>query len=988
MKLSIFLMRTVCIYFLLFTAVSVNAVTYYVSLDGGNVPPYTNWAMAATVIQDAVDTATNGDEVIVADGVYDQGGVKIPSRTLSNRVYVTKPIVLRSVNGPANTVIAGNGPVGRSAVRCVYLDNSAEIHGFTLTNGHCYEGDFMLERKGGGVFAYHGGIISNCIVTCCESAENGGGIACYTTGIVADCTVTCNTSTDSGGGIYARYYSRVMRCSIDDNIAGNGGGLYLDGNCIAENCRIRRNSGLNGYVEGGGVYLLSNDEIVNSYIADNDAGTDYGGGMHVQNWNCTVMNCTVTRNRAGRAGGIYAYNGALVVNSIVYGNEAYSGNNFGHNYLTGTYIHCCITPDPGGKAIVTDDPLLAGVENPHLTAASPCINAGTNALSSGVDIDGEARIYDGVVDIGCDEYHTDAITGAIDVAIVDYYPTSIVGFTFSFTAETAGRITHFNWDFGAGSTGTDTTTVTHAWEAAGSYDVILTAYNDENPGGVSATATVTVLDEFTTYASLTGAHTPPFTSWATASTNIQDAVDACVVGGDVIVGDGSFGLGGRTNAGYPTHVVLDKPVHVSSLNGPDATYIVEGNVYGWRGVSIDNGAVLEGITISNCHADGSSFFGKIGGGVFMFDGLISNCVVMHSVAKTGGGIVCYGGGTVADTIVDGNICGSGSGGGVYCIGDTAVQRCHIRNNRASSMGGGVYNMEGTVCSSFIHDNTAQNMGGGIYNYGGTVCNCLIHDNTAGSSGGGGAYLVYGTIESCTITRNTSPNGAGVRVILDNHLRNSIIWENNGDNYQNTLTNMLYEYCCTTPDPGTFGVMTVTNDPLFVAPTAGVFRLLADSPCVDAGTNAYVCTSIDLCRGMRVRGGIVDIGAYEYTSSPELRVDTPVRNFGEINVAESSHMAASVCNIGAGILTCEVTGVTAPFSVTQTTYYITACTSGGIDFFFQPDTQGTWSNTVVLTGGSGGSILLVGTGVPEPCAIGIFAVFALVIVARQRSAVVE
>ena len=133
------------------------AATLYVDLNSTNpVPPYGDWSTAATNIQDAVDAAAAGEEILVTNGIYAAKGLAING--ISNRVAVTKPLVVQSVSGPEATVIQGYFAWDSSAVRCVYLTNGASLTGFTLTGGAALSG------AGGVQGESTNALISNCVI--------------------------------------------------------------------------------------------------------------------------------------------------------------------------------------------------------------------------------------------------------------------------------------------------------------------------------------------------------------------------------------------------------------------------------------------------------------------------------------------------------------------------------------------------------------------------------------------------------------------------------------------------------------------------------------------------------------------------------------------------------------------------------------------------------------------------------------------------------
>jgi len=165
--------------------------------------------------------------------------------------------------------------------------------------------------------------------------------------VISGCEINNNVATGQGGGVDMcnDSWPRIIGNTISGNIAetGGGGGIY----CLSPPQEITNNLIENNSAgeDGGGIYwscksfspvTISGNTIRGNSVPTHDKG--YGGGICIHEtfgYNLTLENNTIEENQAYKGGGIYCFDGdVLMVRNSIFGNRAFQGGG-------GIYIWLC-----------------------------------------------------------------------------------------------------------------------------------------------------------------------------------------------------------------------------------------------------------------------------------------------------------------------------------------------------------------------------------------------------------------------------------------------------------------------------------------------------------------------------------------------------------------------------------------------------------------------------------------------------------------------
>ena len=302
-----------------------------------------------------------------------------------------------------------------------------------------------------------------------------------------------------------------------------------------------------------------------------------------------------------------------------------------------------------------------------------------------------------------------------------------------------------------------------------------------------------------------------------AFATIKHAIDVSSDGMKIIVLNGVYNEG--------SEIIVDKSITIMSEEGRDNTELTRtidpANKY--RIISILNeGAVVEGFTISNGDADNSSV--KNGGNVYIDNlGTLNDCIVKNGICEQYGGNIA-----------------------IWDVKGGYVNRCE-------------------VYGGLVTDEDEEGLGAGIYirNFG-IVDSCFSHDNGANSLGVGNGITAHQQngesadtlIINCTVTNNKGGSfngvtGTGIAVLKSTNIKNCIAWGNDTADvvllFYTDTNNFNYNDYENLQTVGSTPIINGTNiqlDPEFTTTP----HILDTSPCANAGSDAI--SNLDLNSDIR------------------------------------------------------------------------------------------------------------------------------------------
>lgn len=328
-------------------------------------------------IQAAVNAASSGDHVVLADGVYTGSG--------NRDIQINKPLTIRSESGLPEQCIIDCAQSGRGFL---VFNASAYFQGMTIQNSlaltreafyrgaaiyslnsdtrirHCRFSNNRASLYGGAICTEYGSLhVVDSLFTGNNTDTEGGAIHSSTTPItLSGCRFENNSTRQYGGAVSCTQVSTLnaVNCVFVLNISeGSGGAVYLtsSGGTLSQ-CTFAEDCGCGNYGEAVATYDSQGTTLANCILWPG-TGEAVAKALRVTGGNVTVKN-------------------SILKNGFASTNATDGGGN--------------LTTTPG----FVRHPMTLSITDTgdlHLKTDSPAVNTGSDALlpADSLDLDGDGN---------------------------------------------------------------------------------------------------------------------------------------------------------------------------------------------------------------------------------------------------------------------------------------------------------------------------------------------------------------------------------------------------------------------------------------------------------------------------------------------------------------------------------------------------------------------------------------------------------------------
>jgi len=786
----------------------------------------------SATIQAGIDSALEGDTVLVADGTYTGDG----NRDIS---YNGKNIVVMSENGPEVTIIDVQGSENDRHRGFIFNNGelpASKLSGFTIKNG--YKLGTNLEDYGAGIICY-------------ESAPT-----------ISDCYFINNQCDRKGPALYCVYTDNqtISNCKFLDNFSSGSGGIALDASTVTvENCVFSTTPGNNYF----GSYIGGESQI--EFYFCTFKHNHYGINIHLSDVlfnNCSFINndeyhvATSSGSSIELANCLFAFgdntksirvNGGEVSLTCcnIYGN--------GDGAWVGT-----IADQIGVNGNISKNPFLCNLSdetNANISYASSC-NAYFNECgqigAKGSGCISEQLPVPGNINFGSDIQNFETFSATPNFIWSNFDTASSIQLAYEIEVGTD-----------------DDWSTAEIWSTGGvnSLDSIV-QYNG-----------ATLSDRTWYFLRIRVKNSNGWGSWIESKfythydlvhkvpkefPTISAAIEHSISKDTVLVLDGIY-----TGNGNRDIYITGKSIVVKSENGPEFTII------DCQGDSINNhyaidfsgietiGTVFEGFTIqggyNKSYVYGTIKFGDV-------HATVKNCIFKNNVSKYGGALYCgiYATLSLENCIFRENYAKIGAG--IYSDRSYQIEltNCDFSQNHAELIVSCIYTDNSPINISkctFIDNSTIQGLTLQLNNQSPAV---ISNSLFAGNQTTNGPAVIYSQsdldIDNCTFYGNICGNSEDAIINVTKppfdesfaSLNNCIIAGNpTGIPIKSIFSEVPFELnCCDifgNPDGDYVGYIedfygingNISEDPLFCDPLSNYLSILPQSPCAPLNNDCGV-----------------------------------------------------------------------------------------------------------------------------------------------------